>query len=127
MVMNKDKSISLYKIGKFYNAYNDDGIILHELLGYKYLEYKKSVGFPESALVKVQGKLESNNISYKIYAKEELISFYKGSNKAYDSVLNKALKNIAIDKRISRAKAIIEKCTTEDLDKILEVIEYGKW
>lgn len=127
MVMNKDKSISLYKIGKFYNAYNDDGIILHELLGYKYLEYKKSVGFPESALVKVQGKLESNNISYKIYAKEELISFYKGSNKAYDSVLNKAIKNMAIDKRISRAKAIIEKCTTEDLDKILEVIEYGKW
>lgn len=28
--------VRLYKSGKFYNAFGDDGLILHELLGYKY-------------------------------------------------------------------------------------------
>lgn len=59
--------ISIYKSGKFYNAFNDDGIILHYLLGYKYLEHKKSIGFPESALNKVKTTLENEKISYKIY------------------------------------------------------------
>ena len=30
--------VKLYKIGKFYNAYHTDGIILHTLLGYKYVD-----------------------------------------------------------------------------------------
>ena len=45
--------VRLYKSGKFYNVFGDDGLILHELLGYKYIEYKNSVGFPESAINKV--------------------------------------------------------------------------
>ena len=32
--------LNLYKVGKFYNAYKEDGFIIHELMGYKYLEYK---------------------------------------------------------------------------------------
>ena len=55
--------VRLYKSGKFYNAFMDDGIILHELLGYKYIEYKNSVGFPEAAINKVKSKLDSENIS----------------------------------------------------------------
>ena len=51
------KYLKLYKNGKFYNAYGDDGIIIHYLLGYKYLEYKNSVGFPVSAYNKVITKL----------------------------------------------------------------------
>ena len=43
-------SIVLYKSGKFYNAYGDNGIILHKLLGYKFVSYKNSAGFPESAI-----------------------------------------------------------------------------
>lgn len=53
------KVIEIYKSGKFYNVFGDDGIIIHELIGYKYLEYKKQVGFPESALNKVINVLES--------------------------------------------------------------------
>ena len=34
-------SIKHYKAGKFYNAFGDDGIILHELLGYKYIKTSK--------------------------------------------------------------------------------------
>ena len=42
--MNKNVLV-LYQVGKFYNAYGDNGIILHYLLNYKYTEYKNSVGF----------------------------------------------------------------------------------
>ena len=53
----KNSCMSLYKTGKFFNAYGDDAIILHYLVGYKYLKPKNSVGFPESALTKVKAIL----------------------------------------------------------------------
>lgn len=40
-----DATITLYKIGKFYNTYNDSAIILNYLFGYKTLIDNK-VGFP---------------------------------------------------------------------------------
>ena len=40
-----DATITLYKIGKFYNTYNDSTIILNYLFGYKILIDNK-VGFP---------------------------------------------------------------------------------
>lgn len=45
--------VVLYKAGKFYSAYGDCGIIIHNLMGYKYVEYKHSAGFPESSIAKV--------------------------------------------------------------------------
>ena len=70
----RNYSIDLYKTGKFYNSFNDDGIIIHYLLGYKYVDYKKSIGFPESALNKVKEVLEKNKLSYKIYEKSTMIT-----------------------------------------------------
>lgn len=58
--------VSLYKAGKFYNAFGDDGLILHHLVGYKFVEYKQSVGFPESAFAKVKNILDKSDISYKV-------------------------------------------------------------
>ena len=49
------------------NAFGDDGLVLHELLGYRYIEHRQSVGFPESAFLKVKTKLEEERISY-VYA-----------------------------------------------------------
>ena len=46
--------VVLYKAGKFYSAYGDCGIIIHNLMGYKYVEYKHSAGFPESSIAKVK-------------------------------------------------------------------------
>ena len=60
----------MYKSGNFYNAFNDDGIILHFLLGYKYVNYKKCGGFPASAYQKVTQKLENEKISYITYVRE---------------------------------------------------------
>lgn len=120
-------SISLYKVGKFYNAFGDDGWILHELLGYKFVEYKQCVGFPESAFSKVKGWLEEKKISYEVYEKDILVSKYKGINKNYNTILKKALQNSEIEKRINRLKRKIDECNTEELELILEGIEDGKF
>lgn len=45
LIKMKNSCVSLYKTGIFFNAYGDDGIILHHLVGYKYLKPKNSVGF----------------------------------------------------------------------------------
>ena len=120
--MNK-YSIRLYKSGKFYNAFGDDGLILHELLGYKYIEYKNSVGFPESAINKVKNKLENEKISYSIYEKDNLLEEYKGIDKNYKIVLSKALKNYDIEKRLTRLKNKINNLTIEELERVIDGLE----
>lgn len=115
--------VRLYKSGKFYNVFGDDGIILHELLGYKYIEYKNSVGFPEAAINKVKSKLDSENISYSVYEKENLLDEHKGMDKNYKIVLSKALKNYDLEKRLTRLKEKINGLTTEELERIVDNLE----
>ena len=119
----KNYSISLYKSGKFYNAFGDDGIILHFLCGYKYVEYKKSVGFPESAFNKVKGILEENKLSYHVYDKTNNIENYKGINKNYPLILKKALSALEAENRVNRLKEKIENLKPEELEHLIEVIE----
>ena len=120
--MNK-YGVRLYKSGKFYNAFGDEGMILHELLGYKYIEYKNSVGFPESAINKVKGKLDSVNISYSIYEKDNLLEEHKGIDKNYKIVLSKALKNYDIEKRLTILKSKINNLSTEELERVIDSLE----
>ena len=123
----KDSVVKLYKIGKFYNAHGDDGYIIHELLGYKYVEYKQSVGFPESALTKVLAKLNENKISYETYALGSITNKYKGVNKNYQTILKKALKNLDIENRVNRLKNMIDNCSNEEVEKIFEALEDGQF
>ncbi len=123
--MNKNY-VSLYKSGKFYNAFGDDGLILHHLIGYKFVEYKQSVGFPESAFGKVKSLLDDVDISYKVYDKDILIEEKKGNNKKYNKVLSEALKKYDLEKRLIRIKDKINTFSAEDLEKIIEGIESGK-
>lgn len=122
--MNKNY-VSLYKSGKFYNAFGDDGLILNYLIGYKFLEYKQSVGFPESAFGKVKSILDNNDVSYKVYDKDILLEDKKGINKKYTTVLSKALKKYDLEKRLKRIKEKINHLSIEDLEKIIEGIENG--
>ncbi len=119
------KVIEIYKSGKFYNVFGDDGIIIHELIGYKYLEYKKQVGFPESALNKVINVLESKKISYKVYgkSKEELLREFKGIDKRYKENLMNALKNYDMEKRLERLKNKINSLDIEQLEQIIGALE----
>lgn len=123
--MNKNY-VSLYKSGKFYNAFGDDGLILHHLIGYKFVEYKQSVGFPESTFGKVKSLLDDVDISYKVYDKDILIEEKKGNNKKYNKVLSEALKKYDLEKRLIRIKDKINNFSAEDLEKIIEGIESGK-
>ena len=123
--MNK-KNISLYKSGKFYNAFGDDGIILHELLGYKYIEHKKLVGYPEVAHNKVINRLENEKLSYVVYDKDAVIKEYKGILKNYTSMLKKAIENMDMEKRLERIKKKIENMSLDELEKIVGEIENAR-
>ena len=118
-----NKKVKLYKIGKFYNAYGDDGYILHELLGYKFIEAKQSAGFPTNSLSKVETSLTWAKISYEIYENGIVVKSFKGLNKCYVNTLKKSLNNIETEKRINRLKKKIDNLSKEDLDKILYFLE----
>lgn len=119
----KKNYIELFKVGKFYSAYGDDGIILHNLLGYKYVSYKNSVGFPETALEKVKNVLKEEKIQYKIYEKNNLIEEGKGIVKNYEKVLKTSIKKYEIEERYNRLKRKIDECNEDELEKMLEGIE----
>ncbi len=117
--------VVLYKSGKFYNAFGDHGLILHHLLGYKFVEYKQSVGFPESAYNKVISALEKEKISYQVYDKDVLLESKKGIGKNYTNCLKEALQKYDLEKRLNRIKTRINNFSTDDLEKIIEGIEDG--
>ena len=119
----KNSCVSLYKTGKFFNAYSDGAVILHHLVGYKYLKPKNSVGFPESALTKVKAILENNDLSYEIYDKKDLVEKHKGIKSKYNKILKESLKSIDIEERLERLKEKLNNYTLEDLEKIVEALE----
>ena len=122
MLVEKN-SVILYKSGKFYNAYGDNGIIIHNLLGYKFVSYKNSAGFPESAINKVKGVLEKEKLSYVIYEKNTFICDYKGINKNYNKVLKDSLKKLEMEERLSRLQSKLDNFTIDDLEKVIEGVE----
>lgn len=117
--------VILYKSGKFYNAFGDHGLIIHHLLGYKFVEYKQSVGFPESAYNKVISALQKEKITYRVYDKDRLVEEKKGIGKNYSNNLKEALKKFDMEKRLNRIKTRINDFSTDDLEKIIEGIEDG--
>ena len=121
--MDKKKYVALYKSGKFYNAYGDDAVIIFYLMGYKYSLPKKSAGFPESALTKVKVALETNNIAYKIYHKNELVEDAKGIDKQYTEVIKKGLKKLEMEVRLKDLYDKLDKFSLEQLERIVEGIE----
>ena len=115
--------VILYKSGKFYNAFGDNGIIIHNLLGYKFVSYKNSAGFPESAISKVEAVLEKEKLSYVIYEKNIFIEEYKGINKNYNRILKESLKKIKIEERLNRLQTKLDNFTIDDLEKVIEGVE----
>lgn len=115
--------VSLYKSGKFYNVFGDDGLIVHYLVGYKFVEYKQSVGFPESAFGKVKSILDKENMSYKVYDKDMLLESKKGIDKKYKIILKEALKNYELEQRLTRIRNKINNFSTDELEKIIEGLE----
>lgn len=122
--LNKDKTLQLYKIGKFYNIYGDGAIILNYLFGYKILIDGK-VGFPESALIKVINTIEDKKIDYQIINKDgnDVIKKYGNFNN-YNKILKQALEYRNIKSRIERIQELINNVNDVTiLERIIGVVE----
>ena len=122
--LNKEKTLQLYKIGKFYNIYGDDAIILNYLFGYKILIDGKVV-FPESALIKVINTIEDKKIDYQIINKDgnDVIKKY-GNFNSYNKILKQALEYRNIKSRVERIQELINNISDiAILERIIGVIE----
>lgn len=111
-----NKVLTLSHKGIFYYAYEDDAIVIHNLMGYKLKKdsasSRLSCGFPEGTLAKVITKLSTLEISYRVYkstkdnpvnmVKEELFS----TNVNYEKFSKRAEFSEAYDFLC----AICEKC-----------------
>ena len=71
------KTLILRKIGGFYQAFDDDALIMSYLFNYKIINYR--CGFPISSINKVIEKLEELNINY-ILKQEEIVKDFKRKN-----------------------------------------------
>ena len=94
-----------------------------KLLGYKYVVSSNSVGFPLSALSKVQSKLDDEKISYEIFEKDKLIEKSNGIAKNYKKILKKAIDNMDIEVRINKLREKINSFDEEKLKEILLILE----
>lgn len=121
--MEKNYCINLCKSGKFYSAYGDDALILHYLTGYKYVEPKKLVGFPETALAKVKAKLDNEDLPYKLYDKNDLTFENKGINRKYQKILKKAIEAREVNERVERLREKVNNLSLDKLEMMLEMLE----
>ena len=71
--------VSLRKVGKFYQCYEDDAYVIHALMNYNICNGK--VGFPITSLGKVQNKLDEFKINYQILEKDSIIDSCKCQQK----------------------------------------------
>ena len=91
-------SIKIRKIGKFYNAFDNDALILHYLFNYKVNNGR--VGFPENSFNKVINTLEDKNINYEVIGEK------------VENISNK-INNIQDDKVIDILNSISELISNE--------------
>ena len=120
----KNEVIELRKSGKFYNSFGDDAIIIHHLMKYKIVPSKGGVGFPESSFNKVINALEENNISYRVYEKDNLLleKDYQKLN-SYKKLLANARKELSFEQRINDIEKKIKTLSNKKINQLLEVIE----
>ena len=64
--INNSNMLLIYKVGIFYEVYNEDAYILHYLTKYNIKKFKRyhRVGFPLSRLNSIIKLLDYNNIGY---------------------------------------------------------------
>ena len=110
--------------GNFVNAYDDSALLISFLMNYK-INNGYRVGFPKSALGKVQTELEKQKVSYVIldnFDKES--NYYNLKNLSrFDELLKNARKNKNDIKEIDRIIKLLENSSDETVFKISKEIE----
>ena len=114
-----NKYITINKVGKFYNVYGEDAIIIHYLFNYKVINRK--VGFPSESLNKVKDKLNELNISYIINDNEKIEKDFGKLNK-YEEYSLLANSKINTDKKIDLILKKIDKLLPKEIDELINYI-----
>lgn len=89
---NKYKnSIVLIKVGLFYNIYNEDAIIIHNLTKYKLYNNNgiMCTSFTDKSIDLILSRLRSLNVGYIVKTNKE-VTRYVGKTDSYKELLNKA-------------------------------------
>ena len=115
-----NRSIVLRKVGGFYQAFDDDALIISYLFNYKITNYRS--GFPVNTLNKVTNALEERKINYLVKGEEETFKVFKKDNN-YSKYLDKAKTKDKIDKRVKNILEKLNSMETTKLEKILKTIE----
>lgn len=113
----------MYKIGNFIYAYDDDGLIIHSLMKYQFVENRNSVGFPEASLSKVKASLENCKIPYEVHDKDGLVEEYKLPESNYHNAVRKALDNYDLEYRIEKMTKVVEKANLEEMEELFKSYE----
>lgn len=115
------KKVRIRKQGKFYNAYEDDAYVIHAALGYKVSNGR--VGFPITAIGRVQNELEERKINYVVIEKDVEVEKKDFSNNTYNKYFKIGIESVDKIKNYENLILKIKELPPEKIDKILDFIE----
>ena len=111
------KYLEIRKVGLFYNAFDNDALIINYLLDYKIINGR--CGFPINAIDKVLNLLDEKKINYKV--DNDDIKQYKDNK--YSLYLSKALNKNNIYESLLNIQKKIEMLDEEKVTDLLVKIE----
>ena len=117
-------SIILIKIGLFYNAYNEDAIIMHNLTKYKLYNNNgiMCTSFTDKSIDLVLSRLISMNVSYIVKTSKELTKFI-GRVVSYKELLDKANKENERAMLLINISEFINRLEDVKLKELLKYLE----
>lgn len=118
--MSSKKTLTLRKVGGFYQAFDDDALIISYLFNYKIVNSR--CGFPISTINKVIEKLEEKTINYTLKQEQEQIKDFKRKNN-YLKYLEKSKIRDNINNRIRSILSKLEVLDRKRLEELLGSIE----
>ena len=119
--MKKGTYLTIRKVGKFYQTFDEDANILHYLFSYKIVNHR--AGFPFNALNKVLNTLEEKKISYIIVDDENPSEMdFKDLNE-YEDYVSKSMDKIEIEKKLKHLDLKLSKMNSKQLLNVLNEME----
>lgn len=117
-------SIILIKIGLFYNTYNGDAIIIHNLTKYKLYNNNgiMCTSFTDKSIDLVLSRLRSINVSYIVKTSKKLTK-YIGRVTSYKELLDKVKKENERAMLLINMSEFINKLEDIKLKKLLKYLE----
>lgn len=117
-------SIILIKMGLFYNTYNEDAIIIHNLTKYKLYNNNgiMCTSFTDKSIDLVLSRLRSMNVGYIVKTSKELTKFI-GRVVSYKELLDKANKENEKAMLLINISEFINKLEDIKLKELLKYLE----